>query len=144
MSSSVDETAIRHIIDEWVEAFREKSVARIVATHAADIVSFDILPPLRYIGIENYLEPWHDTFAAFDGPIAQEIHDLDIAVGGDVAFSHSLNRMTGTYHDGRTADFWFRSTTCYRKIDGRWLVVHHHTSAPTDFETGSAVLDLVP
>jgi ketosteroid isomerase-like protein len=39
---------------------------------------------------------------------------------------------------------WLRSTVCYRKIDGRWLVTHQHSSVPFDGETGKASLQLEP
>ncbi|MBF6468691.1 nuclear transport factor 2 family protein [Nocardia beijingensis] len=143
-SDKSDDKEIRLLLEEWVTAFRDKTTDSIVATHAADIVSFDILPPLRYLGIEGYLHPWQETFESFDGPIEQEIHDLVITVGGDVAFSHCLNHMSGIRVDGNRVDFWFRSTFCYERTDGRWQVVHHHTSVPTDFATGAAVLGLTP
>lgn len=46
--------------------------------------------------------------------------------------------------DGQTSDYWFRWTACLRRIDGRWLIVHDHTSLPTDFASGGAAQDLQP
>jgi ketosteroid isomerase-like protein len=39
---------------------------------------------------------------------------------------------------------WIRSTTCFRKFDGEWKVVHEHNSVPFDPATGTAALDLEP
>ena len=39
---------------------------------------------------------------------------------------------------------WVRSTVCYRKIDGRWVVTHEHTSVPFDAESGKVSFDLKP
>jgi ketosteroid isomerase-like protein len=39
---------------------------------------------------------------------------------------------------------WWRATVCCRKVDGPWMVVHEHASAPFDAETGRASLDLEP
>jgi ketosteroid isomerase-like protein len=39
---------------------------------------------------------------------------------------------------------WVRATTCYRKLDGMWTIVHEHQSVPFDPNTGAASLDLEP
>ena len=39
---------------------------------------------------------------------------------------------------------WLRSTTCFRKINGTWLIVHDQVSAPLDFGSGRALLNLAP
>jgi ketosteroid isomerase-like protein len=87
------------------------------------------------------LEAW---FKTWDGPIVYEIRDLEIETGGDIAFSHSLNRIAGTKTDGEKPDVWVRSTVGYRKVDGTWLVTHEHYSVPFDMKTLEASLDLTP
>jgi ketosteroid isomerase-like protein len=67
-----------------------------------------------------------------------------ITVGDDVAFGHSLNRISGTLKNGNRADYWVRSTICFRKIDGNWLIVHDQVSVPLDVESGRALLNLEP
>jgi ketosteroid isomerase-like protein len=78
------------------------------------------------------------------GPIGYEIRDPDITVGDDVAFGHSLNRISGTMNTGQKTDLWLRSTVCFRKINGKWLIVHTQVSVPVDLEHGKAVLSLKP
>jgi len=51
-------------------------------------------------------------------------------LGDDVAFGHSLNRVSGTLKNGNRTDFWLRWTACFRKIDGNWLVAHDQVSVP--------------
>jgi len=41
-------------------------------------------------------------------------------------------------------DMWWRATNCFRKIDGKWVVAHGHSSEPFDMESGKALLDLKP
>ena len=59
-----------------------------------------------------------------------ELRDLDVTCGDDLAYTHSLNHLTGKRTDGETTDVWFRATVCLRKIDGEWMVAHEHTSVP--------------
>jgi ketosteroid isomerase-like protein len=85
-----------------------------------------------------------DVFAAYRPPLGYEIRELTITVGDDVAFARSFNRISGTLKNGDRADYWVRWTTCFRKIDGHWVIVHDQVSVPIDVKTGRGLLDLEP
>jgi len=137
---SADETQIVRQIDGLVEAVRSKNLERTMAFYSPEIVSFDLEPPLQYVGTKR----WRQTFAAFDGPIGYEISDLSITTGNDLAFAHSLNHSSGTLRNGTRSEHWVRWTACFRKVDGNWLIVHDHVSVPVDPATGKASMDLKP
>ena len=139
-----DETAIKRVIEGGVNAVRNKDIGGVMSLYAPEVVSFDIVPPLRYVGAEAFRNVWEEVFSSFQGPIGYEIHDLTISVGDDVAFTHSLNRISGTMNAGLKTDLWLRWTACWRSINGKWLIVHHQNSVPVDLQTGRAVLDLKP
>jgi ketosteroid isomerase-like protein len=141
---AVDEADIRQRIDRLVEAIRAMDLEGVKSIYAPDIVSFDIVPPLQHVRAEAQSKNWADVFTTYQRPLGYEIHDLTITVGDDVAFGHSLNRISGTLKNGNRADFWLRWTSCFRKIDGNWLIVHHQASVPVDFESGRALLNLEP
>jgi SnoaL-like domain len=61
-----------------------------------------------------------------------------------VAVGHSLNRIGGRFKNGNKTDFWLRSTMCFQKINGTWLIVHDHASVPLDPASGEALLNLEP
>ena len=88
---------------------------------------------------------WEDWFPTFQGPVGYEMRDLNITTGDDVAFCHSLNRISGTRTNGERTDVWVRATICYRRIDGKWMVMHEHVSVPF-YMDGSfkAAVDLKP
>jgi uncharacterized protein (TIGR02246 family) len=138
-----DEAAIRELIDGLATAIRGKDIDGVMASYATDLVAFDIVPPLQFVGTGVYKKPWQDVFERFE-TIDYEVRDLSITAGDDVAFSHSLNRIHGTMTSGQKTDLWLRLTACYRKIDGRWLIVHLQASVPVDLATGKAALDLKP
>jgi PhnB protein len=84
-------------------------------------------------------------FESWDGPITVEIRDQVIHAGGDIAFSHSLNRLAGTRIGGAKTDVWMRSTLGFRRTPNGWRIVHGHTSVPFDPADGfKARLDLKP
>jgi uncharacterized protein (TIGR02246 family) len=139
-----DEAAIRELLARFARAFHDKDVRGVMAPFATDIVSFDIVPPLQTIGADTFVTHWQQFFALYEGPIHVEFPDVRIAVGGDVAFSHCVHRITGTLKTGQQSDRWLRWTACYRKTNDRWLIVHEHVSVPVDLESGKALMDLEP
>jgi ketosteroid isomerase-like protein len=46
--------------------------------------------------------------------------------------------------DGTRTGFWLRATTCWRVIDGKWLITHDQASVPLDLASGRALLNLEP
>jgi len=96
-----NETEIRTLIDIHVKALRAKDADAVVLNYAEDNVMFVMAPPLQYKSDNSPdkqgVEEW---FATWEGPLGYEVRDLRITAGDDVAFSHSLNRMSGTKTDG--------------------------------------------
>src|SRR5262249_46867595 len=120
-----------------------KNIDRIASLYAPDLVSYDLTPPLRYVGADGKHRAWQETFASLSGPIDYEIRDLNVTTNGEVPFVYSLNNITTTLPSGQI-DMWLRWTACFRQIDGAWLVVHDHVSVPADPVHGKAVLNLTP
>ena len=113
-----------------------------MSIYAPDVVSFDIQPPLKHVGAEAKRKNWAEVFAIYQQPLAYEIHDLTITLGDDTAFAHSLNRIIGSFQNGTKSAHWVRATTCFRKVDGNWLIAHDQVSVPVDMGTGRAFFDL--
>lgn len=138
------EDEIRAAIDDWVEAVRARDVGRITAHYAADVVAFDAILALRFVGRDAYRRHWEACLGMCVGEMAFEVHDLAVTAGRDVAFCHYLLNCGGTDDKGETQAGWMRATVCWRRIGGRWRIVHEHFSAPFDVESGKALLDLNP
>ena len=137
------EAAIKRVLEGGVEAVRARDIDGVMSL-APEVVSFDIVPPLQYVGADAFRKVWEEVFLVYQGPIDYEIHDLNITVGDDVAFIHSLNRINGTLNTGQKTDLWLRWTAGFRKINGKWLIVLNHNSVAADPAHGKAVLDLKP
>jgi uncharacterized protein (TIGR02246 family) len=143
-NKAIDEAQIRQLVDNWVASVRAKDINGLMSHYAPNILLFDIMPPLQHKGADAERKLWEGCFPYFQGAIGYEIRDLSITTGDEVAFSHSLNRMSGTTTNGEEVDNWMRVTVCYRKIDGKWKVAHEHVSVPIDMETNKALFDLKP
>jgi PhnB protein len=141
-----DENLLRNLVDDLAQALRAKDSHRVLSRYAPDRVQFLLAPPLQYAGATAMdtkgLEEW---FATFRGPLGYEVHNLNVAASGDVAFCHSLNRLSGTKVDGEKVDVWIRWTVGLRKIGSEWKITHEHESVPF-YMDGSykAAIDLKP
>ncbi len=138
------EADIRARMDTLTTAIRAHDIETAMSLYAPDVVSFDLEPPLRHVGVEAKRRNWAAVFAAYRRPLGYEVHDLSIVIGDEVGFTHSLNRISGTLTNGATTAMWVRTTTGLRRIDGEWLIAHDHVSVPIDVETGRALRDLTP
>ena len=139
------ESEIKGLMNKLIEAIKSKNPGALKLIYAQNVVSFDVQPPLHALGGEAKLKNWDDAFALFQLPINYEIRKLKITSGNDIAFCHCFARLDGKLNNGKTIlGFWVRATLCFQKINGNWLIVHDHVSAPLDFESGRALLDLEP
>jgi ketosteroid isomerase-like protein len=141
---AMTESIIRERVEGWAKAFRARDIDGIMAFYADDIVSFDLGPPLRYAGTEAKRRAWQAAFASYTGPIGYEVRELSVTTNGDLAFVHSLNRVSGTLASGHPASLWLRWTAGFRRTDGVWLIEHDHVSVPADVAQGQAALNLEP
>jgi ketosteroid isomerase-like protein len=139
-----DEAQIRALIDDRINAVRAKDVDAAMANVAPDVVSFDVVNPLRYLGAGSSRQRAEEWIASLKEPIGLEISDLTVAASCDVAFAFGLSHVSATRSDGGQLDMWWRVTLCFRKSDGKWIITHEHNSVPFDVENGKASLDLKP
>lgn len=135
---------IREMIEGRVKAVLGKDIDGLLTHHAPDVLSFDVLDPLRNAGsdaIRRRAEKW---LSSYDGTVGYEVRDLSVTAGETVAFCHYLYRVSGTLKTGDEVDMWVRATVCFAKTDGEWRIVHEHQSVPFDARTGKASLTLKP
>jgi ketosteroid isomerase-like protein len=151
---SDDEAQIRELLADMEAGYRAKDAERVVASYTPGIVLCGLAPPLRSrrgdtvdlgggrkadMTTADGVQAWLNGFG--DAPLAYETRDLEVAVGGDVAYAHGLSRM------GSPGAFsmWFRITVGLRKAGGRWGITHSHGSVPFYMdETFKAATDLQP
>jgi len=143
-AQSKDKAEIRQWLDQWAKAFRAHDLDAIMSMYAPDVVAYDIVPPLQYVGKEAYRKDYAQFLAQYDGPIEVEFRDVKIFVGHGVAFVYCLERLNGTLKSGQKSDVWVRVTSGFQKISGKWLNIHDHVSVAADFDSGKALLDLKP
>jgi uncharacterized protein (TIGR02246 family) len=143
-SSEAAETEIRAWVNQWKQAFTEKNLDAIMPLYADDVVAYDIVPPLQYVGKEAYRKDYESFLAQYQGNLHIEVKDLHIGGSSDLGYAIGLELIGGTLKNGQKSEVWLRFTSLYRKVNGKWLDFHDHVSVPADMESGKAMLELKP
>jgi ketosteroid isomerase-like protein len=140
----VAEAQIRLQINKIVEGIRAQDLEGLKRLYTADVVSFDVEPPLQHVGVAAKMKNWSNVFTFFRDA-TYDVRDLELTVGDDVAFGHGFGRLSGTLRNGTaTGGMWVRATFCFQKVDGNWLIAHDQVSVPLDISSGKGVTDLEP
>ncbi len=138
------QSEVKALLDAQSEAMRVKDIDRLMSVYSPDIVYFDVVPPLQYVGTAALRARFLQWFDGWKGPIDMEIRDLSIAASCDIAVAHWFSRASGTLRNGHEVGSWLRATNCCQRSNHVWLVTHEHVSWPVDSKSGSAAMDLVP
>jgi uncharacterized protein (TIGR02246 family) len=128
---------IRALEDRFAASFNAKDLDGIMKVYAPgkNLFVFDVTPPRQHVGWDDYRKDWQTFLATFKGPIKATVEDLDIFADGNMAYSHSIQHVTGTDTKDKPVEFAVRVTDVYRKIAGAWRIVHEHVSVPVNFDT---------
>jgi ketosteroid isomerase-like protein len=127
--NAADEAEIRGLIEGHAKALHDKNAAGSLEHLTQDAVIFDLAPPLRSdYADENKTQEWMN---GWEGPIESEERELALRVSGDSAYWYGYSRLRGhSKAAGQDVDFWMRMTMILERINGRWKVVHEHSSVP--------------
>jgi ketosteroid isomerase-like protein len=129
---SSNEDRIKALLESWAAAVRRHDVTAILAHHEADIVMYDLPPPLECRGIEAYEETWGLMFRYHKPGAGFDIEELHVTAGEDVAFAHAIMRCgpDSSCNPKDKDGFQFRLTVGLKRIRGEWRVAHEHHSVP--------------
>jgi ketosteroid isomerase-like protein len=138
------ESEVKALLDNQFEAIRTKDIDQLMPLYSADIVYFDLVPPLQYVGSAALRQRFLEWFDGWKSSIGMEIRDLTIVASGNIAAAHMLLRASGTLKNGNEVGYWVRASDCYRRSSDGWLITHEHVSLPVDMASRSAAVDLTP
>lgn len=137
-----DKAAITAVEQRLIDGFKAKDVNQIMSCYAPDesLFVFDIVPPREYVGAKAYRKDWEDLFAQFPGPAEADMSHLNVTANGAFGYAHLIVHSALTDKQGKKLETDVRTTDVFRKVNGKWLIVHEHNSFPVDLATGKAEL----
>jgi ketosteroid isomerase-like protein len=130
MNEGNESEKVHAVLEDWAKATRQNRTDDVLKNHAADLVIFDVLPPMKYESAAAYRQSWGDWQPEVESESKFDLENLSVITGGDVAFAHCFIRCGGTTPNGRSFEDLVRATFCLCKIDGAWKVSHQHISKP--------------
>ena len=134
---------IEQLLEEYAESVRAKDVDRFVALYDDAVRVFDMWGRWSYDGVAAWREMAVEWFGSLGSEqVAVEFEEVQTMVGDDVAVANAFVTFRGLSAEGdELRAMHNRLTWALRKQpDGTWKVVHEHSSAPADFETGKVQL----
>ncbi|MEV4066321.1 YybH family protein [Nonomuraea dietziae] len=129
-----NDSDVRALLESRVDVSQAKDIDRLMSHYSSDIVYYDAVAPLQFVGAEEVRRNFVRWFDGYDGPISLETRDLTIATSGDVAMAHMLHLDSGKRTNGLQSAIWVRSTVCCQRSGGKWLITHEHISLPINPE----------
>lgn len=111
----------------------EISSAECFYSKGAELTAYDVFHTDGVIkGWDNYkaeLTRIMNSFADFN--IILNKDDVEVFRQGDIAWTASYFKIQGTFKSGQPIETVGRTSLVWqRQDDGRWLIVHEHSSAP--------------
>jgi ketosteroid isomerase-like protein len=106
--------------------------------HSDKLYVFDVYPPRAYIGWDAFRKDWDNFLQTYKGPIIYKMVDMDVDTDGKLGCVHVIEHIAGTDKQGKKKELNLRVTEIYRKISGKWQIVHEHASVPVDLKTDKA------
>lgn len=147
-SNARSEEQVRQVIDAWATRVAKTDIPGVMDLYDPGVIVYDALGSHRLQGTEAYIAHWKACIESCpDGTQISsfDLHKIDIHVDGSVAFAHFLHHVVFPGKDGGQASIWMRSTFGLRRQpDGEWKIVHDHSSAPFDVQTGKSLCNSQP
>ena len=131
-SQSRAKTEIRDLIENWAKSVRNLDIEGAVASHAEDMLMFDVPPPVQIRDIDGYRQTWPPFFDWLKTGGTFEIVWLDVTAGEDVAYATALLLCGKTGGLATDPEPRLRLTVGLRKEAGRWIIAHEHHSFPSN------------
>lgn len=103
-----------------------------------NLVEYDILPPVQFVGWDAVKTNYQNQIDAFHGQIEGTWEEPTIYTAGDLGYAFSLQHWRFDQPDGQRSAIDTRVSQLFRLIDGEWLVVHEHVSVPIDYLKATA------
>lgn len=145
-AANSDEAQIKAALNDGCKAFIAGDTEGMMAPLWNDprFVDFDFSPPCA----KNFEQLKKDNSAVKDmfvgTPICEYTEIHPVLLGKDAAYSMAIMRAGGQLKGGPKMEFTIRSTDVWRKIKGKWIIVHEHNSFPANPVTGQADLQSAP
>src|SRR2546430_9067906 len=119
---------IRAWLDRWTNAFTKQDVDSIMALYTDDVVAYDIVPPLQYIGKAAYRADYQQFFSQYEGNLHVEVRDLHVGATGDPGYAAGWELFGGPQKNVRRTGVCSGFTPLFRRPPAPCPDFHVHAA----------------
>jgi len=129
-ASENDEKAVKQVVSQFYVALNEMFKGNIepmkeVWSHADDVTYMSPTGGIK-IGWQQVLTDWQAQAAMkLGGTVKPE--NMTITVGNNLAFTTNYEKGSNVDSEGKPIEVSIRATNTFRKEDGKWKMIGHHT-----------------
>jgi len=121
----ISKTEVQSLFQEWNRALQSKETEQVLKLYAPDAILLPTLSP-RVRHNHDEIGDYFDFFLALSP--TSEIQQESIRIYNDIATNSGIYVFT-VFEDGKTFEIPVRFTFVYKKLNDKWLIVEHHSSA---------------
>ena len=125
-SAGPDKTYLQKLLDGW-NTMNPSNMTQYYAQ--GDLTFFDIAP-LKYNNWAEYEKGVNELFKGYKSFKLTLNDDAQIHQNGSLAWSTATVNEDAVTNSGKHEMATMRWTVIFQKMDGKWLIVHEHTSEP--------------
>ncbi len=136
------EKKIMQVLDAYKSAVFAKDVDAFVNLYDQEARVFDLWQKWSYDGIEAWRGNVTDWFNSLGTErVAVEVDNVEISATDRLATAYGFVTYKGLLADGKELRaMQNRLTWVLKPKDGKWKIIHEHTSAPVNAETSKVIL----
>jgi uncharacterized protein (TIGR02246 family) len=136
------EELVTQVLHTYRDAVLAKDVDGLVALYDSDVRIFDMWGEWSYAGSEAWrgvVDGWFGSLGT--DRVAVEVDDVQTVAADGLVVVHAFVTYRGLSAAGdEQRALTNRMTLVLGRRDGEWKIVHEHTSAPVDADTGKVIL----
>jgi uncharacterized protein (TIGR02246 family) len=133
---------VHSLLAVYSESAYAKDVDRFMTMYAEDVRIFDLWGKWEILGASEWRQGIAGWFGSLgDDRVVVDFDSVAVDVSGDLAALTAMIEYSAESHSGeRLRQMANRLTWVLKRVDGAWLVIHEHTSAPVDDASGKVIL----
>jgi uncharacterized protein (TIGR02246 family) len=135
-------TEVESLFETYKNAVFQKDVEAFAAIFDSSVRVFDMWVLWSYDGLDDWKEMAKEWFGSLGNErVVVNFEDIQIEAADEMALATAYVRFAAISETGEELRYLQNRLTWVARIkEGRWIIIHQHTSSPIDFETMKVIL----
>jgi uncharacterized protein (TIGR02246 family) len=133
---------VESLFETYKNAVFQKDAEAFAAIFDSNVRVFDMWVLWSYDGLASWKEMAKEWFGSLGTErVVVTFDEIQIEAADEMALATAYVRFAAVSETGEQIRYLQnRLTWVARKKEGRWIIIHQHTSSPIDFETMKVIL----